>query len=1026
MLPLKLTIQGLYSYQQSQTIDFEKLTTSQLFGIFGEVGSGKSSVLEAMVFVLYDQNERLNKKNDNRYYNMLNLRSQRLSVDFEFQVATPEPTKYRFTVVAERKKKDYEKVEIKKRAHYRWQDQRWEPITVTDPASVVGMTYENFMQTVIIPQGKFRAFIDQPPRDRTKMLMELFRLERFELSAKTNHLLSETKAKGTALEARLSEVGTVTDEMVDEVRREATRLEMVLPQHQSRLKESDQQCQHHEQLKKKLAEQEAAQARWQALLAQQEDFQQRARRLHEYREAELHFHGLFENLATRTRDQEKMNAEYHQVLTEVTVCEKRVSSASAKEQVAKEDYTARDTMRAQCTDLEHLVAIERVEAERRQLQQEEQQVKAEWQQLARQAEDTKTALQKTEQQRNAIDDRLRQQTALREVHHWHQQQQAYQQTRAHHAQQLADQQSALTELNRKKAELLATHDWSSPVDDMSQFFRQLAQQGEQLHDTSRRLLSEQGACQARIKLAEQAQQLTPGEGCPLCGSTHHPSVAHADQLLPELQRIEEQMTQLQQQQSQHRALEEAMRQWQAEEVAVTSNINRTQAQQQEADEQLARHDRTFEWDAYRSLAAQDVAAQVKQTDAHLAEQAALRKQSAQRRQQFEQQDSQRQKAQEQWQRREEQQRALQRQAEDYRARLRVLTYERHQQYNEQQLKDSLEKGRARYEKAEQTYQEATERLQTCQNDLIRLTTKRQEKEHNLHRLQTQITATEQEILRLCQEKAFEDVAHVQSIISLKLNKEQEEAQIGQYNQQLHTAQQEVERLERETENQRYDAAQHQQDNASCVRLRQEIEAMQQQYTLVRQTIKDQQARRQKIEQLTRQLEKQQQREGHLKTMSALFWGSGFVKYASSVLLREVCAAANVRFKQLTQNNLSLELNHDNDFIVRDYLNDGKTRLLKTLSGGQTFQAALCLALALAENIRSLNQSQRSFFFLDEGFGSLDKASLRVVFDTLKSLRKENRIVGIISHVEELQQEIDVYLTIKNDQERGSLIQCSWK
>ena len=100
--------------------------------------------------------------------------------------------------------------------------------------------------------------------------------------------------------------------------------------------------------------------------------------------------------------------------------------------------------------------------------------------------------------------------------------------------------------------------------------------------------------------------------------------------------------------------------------------------------------------------------------------------------------------------------------------------------------------------------------------------------------------------------------------------------------------------------------------------------------------------------------------------------------------------------------------------------------MKTLSGGQTFQASLSLALALAESIQKFNQSNQNFFFLDEGFGSLDKESLQIVFDTLKSLQKENRIVGIISHVEDLQQEIDTYLKITNDEEKGSIINSSWE
>jgi exonuclease SbcC len=129
---------------------------------------------------------------------------------------------------------------------------------------------------------------------------------------------------------------------------------------------------------------------------------------------------------------------------------------------------------------------------------------------------------------------------------------------------------------------------------------------------------------------------------------------------------------------------------------------------------------------------------------------------------------------------------------------------------------------------------------------------------------------------------------------------------------------------------------------------------------------------------------------------------------------------------LTRQKLSLEITDDNNFQVRDFMNGGKVRSTKTLSGGQTFQAALSLALALADNIQKITESNQNFFFLDEGFGSLDKESLSDVFETLKALRKENRIVGVISHVEEMQQEIEVHLKIENLKERGSIIRQSWR
>ena len=83
MIPISLTLEGLYSYKQSQTIDFTELTQAGLFGIFGETGSGKSSILEAISFALYGQIERLNAR-DNRAYNMLNLSSDRGHLEFEF------------------------------------------------------------------------------------------------------------------------------------------------------------------------------------------------------------------------------------------------------------------------------------------------------------------------------------------------------------------------------------------------------------------------------------------------------------------------------------------------------------------------------------------------------------------------------------------------------------------------------------------------------------------------------------------------------------------------------------------------------------------------------------------------------------------------------------------------------------------------------------------------------------------------------------------------------------------------------
>ena len=167
------------------------------------------------------------------------------------------------------------------------------------------------------------------------------------------------------------------------------------------------------------------------------------------------------------------------------------------------------------------------------------------------------------------------------------------------------------------------------------------------------------------------------------------------------------------------------------------------------------------------------------------------------------------------------------------------------------------------------------------------------------------------------------------------------------------------------------------------------------------------------------------RSHNLSILNSLFQANGFVNYVSTIYLQNLCDVANVRFHRMTKNQLSLVLNDKNEFDVIDYLNNGNKRSVKTLSGGQLFQASLCLALALAESVQTNSKGDKNFFFIDEGFGTQDQESIAIVFETLQTLYKENRIVGIISHVEEMKENIPRSISVEKDPERGSLIKASW-
>ena len=107
MIPVRLEIEGLYSYRERQTVEFESLTAAGLFGIFGAVGSGKSSILEGILLALYGSTERLSATGERS--SMVNLQSDQLAVNFTFRAGKNNAKTYLARYSAKRNKKDFEK-----------------------------------------------------------------------------------------------------------------------------------------------------------------------------------------------------------------------------------------------------------------------------------------------------------------------------------------------------------------------------------------------------------------------------------------------------------------------------------------------------------------------------------------------------------------------------------------------------------------------------------------------------------------------------------------------------------------------------------------------------------------------------------------------------------------------------------------------------------------------------------------------------------------------------------------------------
>nr|WP_295287159.1 AAA family ATPase [uncultured Blautia sp.] len=153
-------------------------------------------------------------------------------------------------------------------------------------------------------------------------------------------------------------------------------------------------------------------------------------------------------------------------------------------------------------------------------------------------------------------------------------------------------------------------------------------------------------------------------------------------------------------------------------------------------------------------------------------------------------------------------------------------------------------------------------------------------------------------------------------------------------------------------------------------------------------------------------------------------------YVQRYYLERILYAANRRFQEMSAGQFELRMcdlekagegrNRGLDLMVYSTVT-GKEREIRTLSGGESFMAALSLALGMADQIQQSSAAiNLDMMFIDEGFGSLDEHSRNQAVRVLQEMAEGSRLIGIISHVSELKQEIEDQLIVNKD-ENGSYV-----
>jgi len=164
-----------------------------------------------------------------------------------------------------------------------------------------------------------------------------------------------------------------------------------------------------------------------------------------------------------------------------------------------------------------------------------------------------------------------------------------------------------------------------------------------------------------------------------------------------------------------------------------------------------------------------------------------------------------------------------------------------------------------------------------------------------------------------------------------------------------------------------------------------------------------------------------------KLLGALLRSDGFPRWLVASALDALVADASRSLAELSGGQF--ELTHaGGEFLVVDHADADARRPVKTLSGGETFQASLALALALSAQMSGLaarGAARLESIFLDEGFGTLDEANLEVVAGTLEHLAtRGDRMVGVVTHVPALAQRVPVRFAVSRDQRTSSVVRES--